>query len=278
LLERGYEHREFIAASAKKVPELSFAYQHAPSYVPGLKCQSFWPVDDFSWAAKLKKSFKIILDEFKTVTNDMKRLQQQGNNIWAGALTKQADSYGDGWRTLVLMNRGTWDTTNAQLFPRTARVVRESGIPAVEVFFASMKPHSSIKMHSDFTNFVLTSHLALDIPENGMNKCRINVGDDCRQWLNGDIMMFDTSMMHDAINETESYRYILMFRLWHPDLTKIERDALQFIYDCLEFPDLLSDDDKIKLMTKKSIRDMRTFPEIQDETLGFGKKVKERRR
>jgi len=41
---------------------------------------------------------------------------------------------GEGWKTLVLMNRGMWDQTNCKLFPRTARCVRDSGIPAVEVF------------------------------------------------------------------------------------------------------------------------------------------------
>jgi aspartyl/asparaginyl beta-hydroxylase (cupin superfamily) len=176
------------------------------------------------------------------------------------------------------MNRGMWDRTNCKLFPRTARFIRDSGIPAVEVFFASMKPNSAIKMHSDFTNFVLTSHLALDIPENGKNKCRITVGDDCKQWINGEMMLFDTSIMHDAVNEANASRYILMFRVWHPELTKNERDALQFIYDCLEYPDLLSEDTKARVLAQKMVSEMRTFPAIQGENLGFGtKRVKERK-
>jgi len=122
-----------------------------------------------------------------------------------------------------------WDQTNCKLFPRTARCVRDSGIPAVEVFFASMKPDSAIKMHSAFTNFVLTSHLALDIPENGNNKCRLTVGDDSKQWINGEMMLFDTSIMNDAVNESNAIRFILMFRVWHPELTKTEWDVVVVI-------------------------------------------------
>jgi aspartyl/asparaginyl beta-hydroxylase (cupin superfamily) len=116
----------------------------------------------------------------------MRRLEQVGNNIWAGALTDDASSYGAGWRTLVLMNRGTWDPTNVNLFPKTATAIKDCGVPVTEVFFASMQPRTDIKMHSDFTNFVLTSHLAIDIPENGSNKCRLTVGDETRQWINGE--------------------------------------------------------------------------------------------
>ena len=52
----------------------------------------------------------------------------------------------------------------------------------------------------------------------------------------------ETSIMHDAVIETDETRYILMFRVWHPDLTDAERGALQMIYDYLEVPDLLSSD------------------------------------
>ena len=34
--------------------------------------------------------------------------------------------------------------------------------------------------------------------------------------------MFDTSLLHEAANEAESVRYILMLRVWHPDLSPQE--------------------------------------------------------
>ena len=170
----------------------------------------------------------------------------------------------------MLLNRGQWDDTNAKLFPVTSKAIHKSGAPAAEAFFASMKPHTSIKPHSDFTNFVLTSHLPLVIPENGNNKCRLSVGDETREGLEGKVILFDTSIYHDAINESDEMRYILMLRVWHPDLSNDEREALQFIYDCLEIPELLSDDPNTVVMAEQRVKLVREFP-LKDVG-GFGSK------
>jgi len=90
-----------------------------------------------------------------------------------------------------------------------------------------MPGDTKINVHTDSCNFILTSHLALVVPENGNNKCRLTVGPDTREWLEGTSMVFDTSIFHDAINESDGTRYILMLRVWHPELMDVERDALQ---------------------------------------------------
>jgi aspartyl/asparaginyl beta-hydroxylase (cupin superfamily) len=281
LLERDYEHREFVGNSDNSESEINPAesncHQHCHSYVPGLKAVEFWDTtadeQQDVWAKKLSKQYKALKKEFTQVTADMEQLTEKGNNIWAGALTEDASSYGVGWKTLVLMNRGQWDPVNVNLFPVTAKAVRDSGIPAMEVFFASMQPNTSIQMHTDFTNFVLTSHLALDIPYSGENKCRLTVGDQTREWINGQVMLFDTSILHDAVNESDKTRYILMFRVWHPDLTQTERDALQFTYDCLELPGLVSPDPGERLEAEEMLKVQRAFPEIKKGSSvvqGFG--------
>jgi len=275
LLDQGYEHREYMGPEG--LSESSNFHQHAHSYVPGLVPKTFWDVNDFEWCSKLADKYEAIRDEFLSVTSDMDKLKKDGNNVWAGALTDDASSYGEGWRTLVLLDRGTWDPVNTALFPTAAKAIRDSGVPAVEVFFASMQPHTDIKMHSDFTNFVLTSHLALDIPDNGKNKCRLTVGDDTKQWLNGEVTLFDTSIMHDAINESDKTRYILMMRIWHPDLTEPERNALQFTWDCLAIPELVSPDPAERFMAEERVKLLHAFPEIKAKP-GFGKKKSAKRK
>eukprot|EP00571_Detonula_confervacea_P008141 CAMPEP_0172320278 /NCGR_PEP_ID=MMETSP1058-20130122/40176_1 /TAXON_ID=83371 /ORGANISM="Detonula confervacea, Strain CCMP 353" /LENGTH=356 /DNA_ID=CAMNT_0013035511 /DNA_START=245 /DNA_END=1315 /DNA_ORIENTATION=+ len=275
LLEMDYEHTEFVGSQqSPPIPEddaeTSSCYQHAPSYVPGLKAVAWWDeVDELAWAQALEKSYPAIREEFLSIMSSPDTLESEGNNIWAGALSTDAQSYGEGWKTLVLLNRGQWDDTNAKLFPITSKAIHKSGAPVAEAFFASMAPQTSIKPHSDFTNFVLTSHVPLVIPENGNNKCRLSVGDETRQWLEGKVILFDTSIYHDAINDSEEMRYILMLRVWHPDLTKEEREALQFIYDCLEIPDLLSADPGMVFMAQQRANLMKEFP-LKDVGGGFG--------
>lgn len=272
LLDKDYEHNEFFGGEDVD-PQTSNSWQYAHSYVPGLSCKPFWDInseDLKGWTTKLQKSYTQIRKEFLGVTEDISKLQQEGNNIWAGALTEDAGGYGEGWSTLVLKDRGMWDEVNCNLFPKTAKAVHNSGIPATEVFFASMKPNTDIKLHSDFTNFVLTSHLAIDIPDNGMNKCRLSIGDETRQWRNGEVTVFDTSLMHDAINESDQMRYILMFRIWHPDLSEVERNALQFIYDCLSVPELLDENDSVRVAAEEQVEKFRNFPKLKSVTAGFG--------
>ena len=166
----------------------------------------------------------------------------------------------------MLMNRGFWDPVNVKLFPVAAKAIHDCCCPAVEVFFASMSPNTDIKLHSDFANFVLTSHLALDIPNSGENLCRLTIGDTERQWINGEIMLFDTSILHSAVNESEKTRFILMMRVWHPDLTETERNALQYIYNCLEFPELASGDVSERICADAIVEAARRFPEIKKGT------------
>ena len=275
LAELGYEHREFVGdqqSPAITDAATSRCYQHAPSYLPGLKAKAWWDDagDELAWARSLSKSFESIRDEFTSIMSAPDKLSE-GNNVWAGALSTDAESYGEGWKTLVLLNRGQWDENNAKLFPVTSKAIHQSGAPVAEAFFASMKPQTSIKPHSDFTNFVLTSHLPLVIPENGNNKCRLSVGDETREWLEGQVILFDTSIYHDAINESQEMRYILMLRIWHPDLTEVEIDALQFIYDCLEFPQLLSGDSESVYIAEQRAKMVKEFPLTgRSKTGGFG--------
>jgi hypothetical protein len=267
LLEMGYEHQEFLGHGD---PQTSDTHQHAHSYVPGLKAQPFYDIENHGWCRKLANKYKDIQREFKQVTSDMENLQRQGNNVWASALTEDASSYGAGWKTLVLMDRGIWDPTNTNLFPKTAKAVRDSGAPVTEVFFASMQPHSDIQPHSDFTNFVVTCHLGLDIPESGNNKCRLTIGDETRQWINGQVMLFDTSIRHRAINEADETRYILMLRVWHPDLTPVECQALQFIYDSLALPGLVSTDATERSEAERQLNAFKQFPLVKTGSVGFG--------
>lgn len=280
LLDQEYYHNVYVGDPS--LQETSHMIQECHSYLPGLSIQPFWNPEDFDWAKELEQnSYSEIAAEFKAVTADLQTLEQQGNNIWAGALTEDASAYGQDWRTLVLMNRGTWDPINVNLFPKTSSAIHKAGVPVTEVFFASMKGPSKIERHSDFTNFVLTSHLAIDIPSNGENKCRLTIGDTTRQWMNGKCMVFDTSLLHDAVNESDQMRYILMMRIWHPDLTLVEREALQFTYDCLEVPGLVSSDAGEQYMAERTVEIMRTFPALLKKPKpdavvqeGFGSKNK----
>ena len=206
--------------------------QEAESFMYGLRADPWHDVHDgrFAWLERLEKEYETIRDELTNALNNPD-LESLGNSIWSKAADADAVAYGPNWRTLVLQDRCTWDDTNTTLFPKTTRLVREASSPSVEVFFARQPPGTGIKPHTDFTNFILTSHVGLDVPE---NECWFDVGGEKHWWKNGKACVADTSFIHSTDNFSKSKdRYVLIIRFWHPDLSELERSAVQFLFDVL---------------------------------------------
>ena len=208
--------------------------QVASSYIAGLTARPYWDArgGDFPWMEFLEAHHETIRDELRSALADP-RLEQKGNAIWVAAAREDAEGYGPDWRTLVLQDRCEWEPTNVSLFPKTTALVREARTPSVEVFFAKQAPRTGIKPHTDFTNFIMTAHLGLDVPPRP--ESWMKVGEETRHWENGVGMCADTSFIHSTFNESaERDRYVLIVRFWHPELTRHERNGVRFLFDAFE--------------------------------------------
>jgi len=210
--------------------------QQANSYIESLTAQPWHDSKKHKWAAKLEQKWTVVRDELRKNLADTS-LESRGNNIWGGLQADRVE-YGTDWKTLPLCDRTVWDPVNAALFPKTCALLTKSKVPLIEAFFAKMPPHTSIKPHSDMCNFVLTSHLGVEVPE---GECDLTVGDETVEWANGKVLLFDTSILHAAENRADSTRYILMMRVYHPELSALERRAMQLVFDCLDEPELMQD-------------------------------------
>lgn len=101
----------------------------------------------------------------------------------------------------------------------------------MEVFFARQDGKTGIASHTDNANFIQTTHLGVDVPE---GECWIKVGEHTREWMNGKIIICDTSFMHETENMSENDRYVLIMRHWHPEVTPIEKIANEFLFAALD--------------------------------------------
>ena len=208
--------------------------QVASSYVAGLSAFPYWDARGgaFPWMAFLEQNYETIRDELREALRDP-LLEQKGNAIWVAAARDDAEGYGPDWRTLVLQDRCEWEPSNVALFPKTTALVREANTPSVEVFFAKQAPKTGIKPHTDFTNFIMTAHLGLDVPP--PPESWMKVGEETRYWENGIGMCADTSFIHSTFNESATIdRYVLIVRFWHPELTLHERNGVRFLFDAFE--------------------------------------------
>ncbi|MEQ8800656.1 MAG: aspartyl/asparaginyl beta-hydroxylase domain-containing protein, partial [Haliea sp.] len=49
------------------------------------------------------------------------------------------------------------------------------------------------------------------------------VGNDSRPWREGELLVFDDSVEHEAWNRSNETRVVLLFDIWRPELTADER-------------------------------------------------------
>ena len=223
-------------------PSHALMVQQANSYIDDLTPTPWHDAGRHKWAKKLEQKWTVVRDELRRALGDAAGLEAAGNNVWGG-LDDSIVEYGTGWKTLPLCDRTVWDPVNSRLFPRTCALLHECKVPLVEAFFAKMDPRSEIKPHSDMCNFVLTSHLGVAVPE---GECELTVGNATVGWRNGAVTLFDTSILHAAENRAEVERYILMMRIYHPELSALERSALQLVFDCLDEPELVDDAEALR--------------------------------
>lgn len=93
---------------------------------------------------------------------------------------------------------------------------------APEVLFSILGPGTRIRAHTGVTNVRLTCHLPLLVPPG----CAIRVDRETRTWRTGEVLAFDDTFEHEAWNDSAESRVILLFDIWNPDLTTVEREAL----------------------------------------------------
>ncbi|HEX3632515.1 MAG TPA: aspartyl/asparaginyl beta-hydroxylase domain-containing protein, partial [Casimicrobiaceae bacterium] len=128
------------------------------------------------------------------------------------------------WSALHLYKLGQLVEENAAKCPATMRALEHAPQPdqpgrTPAAMFSLLRPRTRIPAHNGVTNSRLVTHLPLIIPEG----CRFRVGSDTRQWVPGKAWVFDDTIEHEAWNDSDRLRVVLIFDIWHPDLTPPER-------------------------------------------------------
>jgi len=90
------------------------------------------------------------------------------------------------------------------------------------IMFSVLAPRTHIPPHSSVTNARLVVHLPIIVPPS----CRFRVGNETREWRSGKAWVFDDTINHEAWNDSDEYRIILMIDIWNPLLTVAERELV----------------------------------------------------
>lgn len=131
------------------------------------------------------------------------------------------------WTAIHLIKQGQVVEANARLCPRTMELLQTIPLPQIpgsggNAMFSVLAPHTRLPAHVGVANFRLVSHLPLIVPP----KCWFRVGAETREWQRGEAFVFDDSIEHEASNDSDETRVVLIVDCWHPDLSEAEREAI----------------------------------------------------
>ena len=216
--------RQFVEMVGGK----SKLYEQKPTdfHFPGLPAIAFYDDSVFPWLPKLEAAFPDILAELTTQISgglkDFSPYVQLPVDVpvdqWVGL------NHSPDWSSLFLKQAGHVVAENAPQFPKTLEALALIAQPETfnrspVAMFSALQPHTRIPPHHGASNTRLVLHLPLIVPPG----CGFRVGSETRQWVPGEAWVFDDTIEHEAWNDSEHLRIILIADVWSPFLTDDER-------------------------------------------------------
>jgi aspartyl/asparaginyl beta-hydroxylase (cupin superfamily) len=183
----------------------------------------------FPWLEELEAATPYIVDELAALLGD--EAQEFGPYIQypAGAPVNQWGelNHSRRWTSYGLWLNGVKQEAACRRCPRTAALMER--LPLMEqpgfaptVNFSALQPHTHIPPHTGSSNTRLLGHLPLILP----GPARFRVGNEMRSWRMGEAWIFDDTIEHEAWNDADEMRVILIFDIWNPALSEAERALL----------------------------------------------------
>lgn len=199
--------------------------QSAIYHYPGLPAIEFFDREDFPWLDAFEAATGAIRDEFLTALQSEEGFEPYityppdvPHNQWVELNNSPR------WSALHLYKMGTLVEQNAVQCPTTMSLLAHAPQPdqpgrTPAAMFSLLKPMTRIPPHSGVTNVRLVTHLPLIVPAD----CGFRVGNEVREWVPGKAWVFDDTIEHEAWNNSDKLRVVLIFDIWHPHLTPPER-------------------------------------------------------
>lgn len=211
-----------------------YLQQPTSFYFPGLPQIQFYERTDFAWAEAVEAATADVRDELMAVLADTPELPPyiEHDPTVPHRTHRLADN--PAWGAYHLL-RGDPVPGQADRCPKTLAALAHAGQPVIRgrspmALFSLLKPGAHIFPHHGMLNTRLICHLPLVVPPG----CRLRVGNETRAWEEGRLMVFDDSIEHEAWNDGQSFRVILLFEIWRPEIAAEERAALTALFESID--------------------------------------------
>jgi aspartate beta-hydroxylase len=206
-------------------------YESQPTnfFYPGLPCIEFFDREEFPWLEEVEAATPRIQDELAGVLGDevaaadLEPYMQRGDGEPVEQWTELNKSLK--WSAYHFAIYGRQFESHRRKCPFTASLLDRMPQPVIQnrspaSLFSILQPKTHIPPHNGVANIRLLCHLPLILPPD----CRFRVGNSLREWKIGEAFVFDDSIEHEAWNDSDQVRAVLIFDIWHPYLSETERD------------------------------------------------------
>lgn len=200
---------------------------------PFLPADEFFARNHFPWLAELEARTDAIRDELRALLQGKDAVlrpyvtQRKGtpDNKWT-PLDNSLD-----WGAIFLWEFGRANPAVHEACPQTVAALEafdRADIPGrgPTAFFSLLKPRTRIPPHTGVTNIRSIVHLPLIVPAG----CGFRVGGETREWREGEAFVFDDSIEHEAWNDSDHLRAVLIFDVWNPWLSLAERELVRGLF------------------------------------------------
>ena len=207
-------------------------------YFPELPHIQFFERDAFDWIGAVESRTEAIAAELAALMADADRFAPHIPADGDGSRRGGEMSGNQGWSSLHLWTGGAPHPENAARCPDTMAMLEAVPLPhfsrrnpsAPAVMFSMLRAGARIPPHTGSTNVRLICHLPLIVPPD----CGFRVGNETRQWERGKLLIFDDTIEHEAWNNSDEDRIVLIFDIWRPELSAEERAAVTALFSRLE--------------------------------------------
>ncbi|HEX4800545.1 MAG TPA: aspartyl/asparaginyl beta-hydroxylase domain-containing protein [Sphingomicrobium sp.] len=206
-------------------------------YFPGLPQRRYYERSELPWAAQIEAATPAIKAEL------LDYLAGGGDAfspyMVADPTRPRTEYHGlvdnPAWSTLYIFSKGRRVPEMERLFPQTLAAVEQLDVPRIgvrapSILFSRLAPGARIPPHHGVMNARLICHLPLIVPPG----CGFRVGGEVREWREGELLVFDDTVEHEAWNDSASDRIILIFDVWRPEVTPDERRAITALFQVVD--------------------------------------------
>jgi aspartyl/asparaginyl beta-hydroxylase (cupin superfamily) len=216
---------------------LSGQSPHYPSVcstlqVPRLPAIPFFNRSDFDWVEALEARTESITHEMTAAMKQQSADFQPYIAYPPGTPVNQWQelNHSKRWSSYFLWRNGQPQHDHLISCPETAKALTDVQMADIDglcpnAMFSALSPHSHIPPHHGETNARLVVHLPLIVPDH----CQYRVGFEKRSWKVGEVLIFDDSIEHEARNDSDELRVVLIFDVWNPLLSLAERDMVRAV-------------------------------------------------